>query len=191
MFPLVGTARVEAYRLLRWLVPNEHTPSPVPRCRNCGDHHEDQENVWVEDQERMGGKAEEEQGRRLRAAEAERRRRVRELAQYNLHQDQAFYALVPSPFVRVDEPVSPRRPARLIEQPIAAEGRLNLAVRRAELEHAQAKLLLELARETDDVPLRAGKQLSRIGDEAMLRGIPAVGPGCSGAIRGTRPGDGL
>ena len=80
------TARAEADHLLRWLVPNEHTPSPVPRCRDRGDHHEDQENVLVEDQERIGRKAEEEQGRRLRAAEAERRRRVRAPAQYNLHQ---------------------------------------------------------------------------------------------------------
>ena len=29
------------------------------------------------------------------------------------------------------------------------------------------------------------------GDERRLRGIPAIGRGCGGAIRGTRPGDGL
>jgi len=29
------------------------------------------------------------------------------------------------------------------------------------------------------------------GDESRLRGLPAVGRGCSGAIPGTRPGGGL
>jgi hypothetical protein len=28
-------------------------------------------------------------------------------------------------------------------------------------------------------------------DPVDLRGLPAIGRGCSGAIRGTRPGDGL
>lgn len=65
-------------------------------------------------------------------------------------------------------------------------------MRNAQLDLHNARLLTQLALEADDdTPMRASRQLSRIGDERQLRGIPAVGPGCSGAIRGTRPGDGL
>jgi hypothetical protein len=64
--------------------------------------------------------------------------------------------------------------------------------RDAELDARNAKLLLELGREADDdVVMRAKNQLSQLHDPAALRGIPAVGRGSGGAIRGTRPGDGL
>lgn len=79
----------------------------------------------------------------------------------------------------------------LITTPIG-DDRLNLALRREALERAQAAVLLELSREGPDrVEMRASKQLSRVGDEAQLRGLPAIGRGVRGAIRGTRPGDGL
>lgn len=75
----------------------------------------------------------------------------------------------------------------LITTPIG-EARLNIAQRRAELERQQAELLARIALECDDVPLRP---LSLLGDERQLRGLPAVGRGCRGAIAGTVPGDSL
>ena len=39
--------------------------------------------------------------------------------------------------------------------------------------------------ETDDAPVRP---LSRLNDPEALRGVPCVGPGIRGAIRGTVPG---
>jgi hypothetical protein len=52
---------------------------------------------------------------------------------------------------------------------------------------------VRLAGETEDVPLRASQQLSQLGDPVALRGVPVVGGrgGYGGAIRGTRPSDGL
>jgi hypothetical protein len=81
------------------------------------------------------------------------------------------------------------RPRPLIEQPIAAEGRLLRTVRNAELDARNARLLLELSREAPDgVPMRP-KPGSLPGDLQALRGLPAVGGRGSlgGAIRGTRP----
>lgn len=73
-------------------------------------------------------------------------------------------------------------------QPIGPDP-LVRAVQLARLEQQQAKLLAELAREApDDVPVRGA---TAGGDERRLRGIPAVGRGCAGAIPGTRPGDSL
>ena len=50
---------------------------------------------------------------------------------------------------------------------------------------------MRIAMETDDTPLRPEVQLSRLGDERQLRGIPALSRGLRGAIAGSVPGDGL
>jgi len=69
---------------------------------------------------------------------------------------------------------------------------LNRALRNAALDAHNAHLLLEFAHEAPEgVELRAGKQLSRLGDEATMRDVPIIGRGSGGAIRGTRPGDSL
>lgn len=78
----------------------------------------------------------------------------------------------------------------LITAPIG-EGRCNRAARLAALEAQQAQTMVRIARDTGDVPLRKIAPGSLPGDELALRGIPAVGRGVSGAIRGTRPGDGI
>jgi hypothetical protein len=52
----------------------------------------------------------------------------------------------------------------------------------------QAKLMAEIARDTDDdTPIRATSS-TPAGDERKLRGIPAIGRGVAGAMPGTRPG---
>ncbi len=60
------------------------------------------------------------------------------------------------------------------------------------------RLLGEQERKLAKVALETGNEVPRqtghgplIGSPAELRGIPAVGPRVGGAIRGTRPGDGL
>jgi hypothetical protein len=80
-----GSANLRARAGLRWVVPSEHTPAHVPRCRERSDHRENQENEYVEDQERTGRKAEGEKSRRLRAADTERLRAGMPV-QYDLHQ---------------------------------------------------------------------------------------------------------
>lgn len=65
----------------------------------------------------------------------------------------------------------------------------------ARLEQQQAQLLARIARE-EQWDLEAKREAwfgSPVGDEAKLLGVPVVGVrgGYGGAIRGTRPGDGL
>jgi hypothetical protein len=50
-----------------------------------------------------------------------------------------------------------------------------------------------LLEETGELPsdARAAAGATAAGDPRRLRGIPAIGRGCSGAIPGTRPGDNL
>ena len=50
------------------------------------------------------------------------------------------------------------------------------------------RILVEVG-ETQQPASAAGATAA--GDWQRLRGLPAIGRGCSGAIRGTRPGDGL
>lgn len=60
------------------------------------------------------------------------------------------------------------------------------AVVLAELDRHNAQMMLRLAREADDdIPMRGGATAG--GDGARLRGLPAIGRGSSGAIRGTNP----
>jgi len=62
----------------------------------------------------------------------------------------------------------------------------SLMLKHAELNARQARLLAELAREAaPDVPMRRGATAG--GDPARLRGLLAIGRGCSGAVRGTDP----
>jgi hypothetical protein len=69
-------------------------------------------------------------------------------------------------------------------QRIDDEGRLNLLVQRRRLNANLARQLTELAQEADQpLPSRA----SAAGSWEKLRGIPALGRGVGGAIRGTRP----
>lgn len=70
------------------------------------------------------------------------------------------------------------------EQRIDGDGRLLLIVKDTRLQLALAIQLTELSRETDmPMPSRA----TAAGDTMKLRGIPAVGRGVPGAIRGSRP----
>jgi hypothetical protein len=62
-----------------------------------------------------------------------------------------------------------------------------------ELRAAQARALAEALLEADarDDRERRPSRATAAGDWRKLRGLPAVGRGVSGAIPGTRPGDGL
>lgn len=75
----------------------------------------------------------------------------------------------------------------LLSTPIPSDGRLVLAVRNAQLEAEQARILAELATEAAesdaDVPMRA----TPVGDWRRMRGLPMIGRGVSGAMRGTAP----
>lgn len=74
--------------------------------------------------------------------------------------------------------------------PIPADGRLARAVRNAQLDAHNARVLARVALETggnvrDE---RERKVLARgLGDTLALRGIPAIGRHVSGAIPGTSP----
>jgi hypothetical protein len=69
-------------------------------------------------------------------------------------------------------------------EPIAAESRLNRLVQRTRLNANLARQLSDFSRETDSpLPTRA----TAAGDPAKLRGVPCVGRGLSGVVRGTRP----
>jgi hypothetical protein len=64
-------------------------------------------------------------------------------------------------------------------------------VKAHELRNAQAKLLLEIARETatEETKLAIVRGATPAGEEERLRGWPVVGaPGVGGAQRGSRPG---
>jgi hypothetical protein len=63
-----------------------------------------------------------------------------------------------------------------------------LAHKHADLDQHNAKLLIRIAAETGDTPLTPAITLSRLGDEAQLRGIPAIGRGVQGHIAHTKPG---
>jgi hypothetical protein len=58
-----------------------------------------------------------------------------------------------------------------------------------ELAAAQAQQILELARTTTDptITFKPTIHVTLGGDPIRLRGIPAIGHGVTGAIRGTRP----
>jgi hypothetical protein len=62
---------------------------------------------------------------------------------------------------------------------------------RRQLQAEDAAKLELILREVTDEPASSAAGATAAGDERRLRGIPAVGRGCAGAIRGTRPGDGL
>jgi hypothetical protein len=75
--------------------------------------------------------------------------------------------------------------------PIPSDGRLVRAVRRAAEHVSHAKLLTKIARETGG-NVEAERQRARdrrfeFQDPVDLRGIPALGRGVGGTIRGTRP----
>lgn len=61
-----------------------------------------------------------------------------------------------------------------------------LAIVRRQLDERYAKMLVHFARETGHAqPERFQSKLP--GDTRALRGIPAIGPGVTGAIPGTSP----
>jgi hypothetical protein len=64
----------------------------------------------------------------------------------------------------------------------------SLQQKHADLDHHNAQLILEVARDTGTTPITETKVLSLIGDEQQLRGIPAIGRGVQGCITGTAPG---
>lgn len=64
--------------------------------------------------------------------------------------------------------------------------------RNFELAEKHAKLLVQFARETGDIPLEKPVSAAALpGDEEALRGIPAIGRSVAGVIRGTAPGSNL
>jgi hypothetical protein len=68
-----------------------------------------------------------------------------------------------------------------VQQPILLRAR-----HQTEAEH-QAKLMAQIARDTDvDTPIRVTSGRPA-GDERTLRGIPAIGRNVAGAIFGTNP----
>jgi hypothetical protein len=70
------------------------------------------------------------------------------------------------------------------------EARLDRQQRLADLDHRNAQLLLEIARDTRDTPLvEPVRGATPAGEEERLRGIPFHGFG--GAMNGTRPGNHL
>lgn len=69
---------------------------------------------------------------------------------------------------------------------------LNIWLQRRRQDAVHARMLARIALEVgENVPQRPIAGATAGGDERKLRGIPAVGRGVAGAIRGTRPGDGL
>ena len=78
-------------------------------------------------------------------------------------------------------------PLRPDAQPIDQEGRLLLLVKRRRMAAQQAKQLASLAREAGE-PLPSMPRATAAGDASKLRGVPILGRGVDGAIRGSRPG---
>lgn len=72
------------------------------------------------------------------------------------------------------------------ERPAAG---LLLAVKHADLDEQNARLMVDIARDTatSDEPIRSARGATAGGDERKLRGIPAIGRGVAGAIPGTSP----
>lgn len=62
-----------------------------------------------------------------------------------------------------------------------------LALRNAELDAKNARMLLEFSREAEPVTTVLARGATAGGDERRLRGIPAISRGVSGAIPGTNP----
>lgn len=79
-----------------------------------------------------------------------------------------------------------REPRTSWERPASG---LLLAVKHADLDEANARKMVEIARETAtaDQPIRTARGATAGGDERKLRGIPAIGRGVAGAIPGTSP----
>lgn len=57
----------------------------------------------------------------------------------------------------------------------------------AELDRHNAALLITIAKETDDTPIRTVTRATPAGDERRLRGIPVIAQGVPGHIPGTNP----
>jgi hypothetical protein len=69
---------------------------------------------------------------------------------------------------------------------------LILMVRRAELARQTSALVAEIALEQGHTPDDRPHRATPAGDEKRLRGIPVCGArGIGGAIKGSRPGDGI
>lgn len=66
---------------------------------------------------------------------------------------------------------------------------ITLAQKRHELDQHIARKMLQIARDTSTTPLDLPERHTTPagGDTTRLRGIPAIGRGVSGHIRGTRP----
>ena len=63
-----------------------------------------------------------------------------------------------------------------------------LQQKHADLDRHNAQLLIQIAQETNDTPLKPTiPGATPAGDERRLRGIPAIARGVQGAIPGTRP----
>jgi hypothetical protein len=72
-------------------------------------------------------------------------------------------------------------------QPIPTDGRLNRSIRRM-AEHTQnAKLIAKIAHEGDARFERPATARFEFPNPVDMRGIPALGRGVGGTIRGTRP----
>jgi hypothetical protein len=69
------------------------------------------------------------------------------------------------------------------------------SIRRHQEHVAHLRLLVQIAEETGGSVQEEREKHRPMyrdpADAATLRGLPAIGPGVAGAIRGTRPGDGL
>jgi len=78
---------------------------------------------------------------------------------------------------------------RIDQQAIPYESRMSLWARREHEAVAMDRRAAEIVLECGlDIPSRAELSAATApGDTRKLRGIPAVGPGVPGAIRGTRP----
>jgi hypothetical protein len=84
------------------------------------------------------------------------------------------------------------RPRGVNYDPIPSDRRLLRAVRRAQEHAAHAKILEQITRETGGNVAEERKRFaSTAADSATLRGLPAIGRGVSGAVRGTIPGSNL
>jgi hypothetical protein len=68
--------------------------------------------------------------------------------------------------------------------------RSSLGAQHHALRVEQARVLAKVILENCDAPPRMHRP-SLVADPVSLRGIPAVGRGVSGAVRGSRPGDGI
>lgn len=74
-----------------------------------------------------------------------------------------------------------------LPQLLAPAPGMNLFARRqAEADHL-AQQVASILRENPDINIKRTAGATPAGDETKLRGIPAIGRGVQGAIRGTRP----